>query len=447
MNQKVADSSPIEGGDSRPRQLDLPEDLLRFDRPADLLRRHGNGSANENGAGEPLGLVLDSGKAKNRPATDDGSPDLPKNLLRYGGLRQQSIAHLLRERREAMGLSLATVAEHLRLRIGHLQAIEEGRLGDLPGLAYGAGFVRAYATYVGLDPDEVVQRFRAEMGGKAVSATDLSFPTMATEKRFPGAAVLILSLMLGGTLYGAWYYLSRGDDQETQTVAEVPAEFRDGTESGTLTAELDQGVAGQDVAGQDMAGQDVAGQDGATNGAGSPWVSGGPVDGDAAGASTATAGAATGEAAPRLVAVTAAGYALLVPDPKPAPAMVIAAAETAPTIMLAAAPVAADPTAAAAATGDGPAGEPVGRVVVIARQESWVEVKAADGTPVFSKLLRAGERYGVPDQAGLMLTIGNAGGVDVALDGAVVPALGPVGVVRRDIPLSPELLPKLTASQ
>jgi len=85
--------------------------------------------------------------------------------------------------------------------------------------------------------------------------------------------------------------------------------------------------------------------------------------------------------------------------------------------------------------------------VVIARQESWVEVKAADGTPVFSKLLRAGERYGVPDQAGLMLTIGNAGGVDVALDGAVVPALGPVGVVRRDIPLSPELLPKLTASQ
>jgi len=439
MDQKVVDSLPTEGGDSRPRQLDLPEDLLRFDRPADLLRRHGNGSDNGNGVGEPLGLILNSGKAKNRPATDAGSADLPKNLLRYSGLRQLSIAQLLRERREAMGLSLATVAEHLRLRIGHLQAIEEGRLGDLPGLAYGAGFVRAYATYVGLDPDEVVQRFRAEMGGKAVSATDLSFPAMATEKRFPGAAVLVLSLMLGGSLYGAWYYLSRGDDQESLTVAEVPAEFRDGTESGTSTVE-----SGQDVAGQVMTGQDVAGQDGATNGAGSPWVSGGPVEGDAAGA--ATAGTAMGEASPRQVVVTAAGYALLVPDPKPAPAMVIAAAETAPTIMLAAAPVAADPTAAAAATGDGLAGEPVGRVVVIARQESWVEVKAADGTPVFSKLLRAGERYGVPDQAGLMLTIGNAGGVDVALDGTVGPALGPVGVVRRDIPLSPELLPKLTAA-
>ena len=54
-------------------------------------------------------------------------------------------------------------------------------------------------------------------------------------------------------------------------------------------------------------------------------------------------------------------------------------------------------------------------------------------------------RYLYPNQPGLLLTVGNAGGLDVLVDGQVLPPLGGVGLVRRDLPLDPLGL-KSTAS-
>ena len=58
----------------------------------------------------------------------------------------------LRHARERLGWTVAQVAESLRIRQPYLAAIEEGRLGELPGNAYAMGFVRTYATALGLDP-------------------------------------------------------------------------------------------------------------------------------------------------------------------------------------------------------------------------------------------------------------------------------------------------------
>ena len=47
----------------------------------------------------------------------------------------------LRETRERLGWSLADVAGNLRIRYVYLSALEEGRVADLPGIAYAVGFL------------------------------------------------------------------------------------------------------------------------------------------------------------------------------------------------------------------------------------------------------------------------------------------------------------------
>jgi cytoskeleton protein RodZ len=52
----------------------------------------------------------------------------------------------------------------------------------------------------------------------------------------------------------------------------------------------------------------------------------------------------------------------------------------------------------------------------------------------------------VPDRPGLTLLTGNAGALEVLVDGEAVPAIGPKGQVRRDIALDPERLKSGTAA-
>ncbi|MFZ5792713.1 MAG: helix-turn-helix domain-containing protein [Pseudomonadota bacterium] len=79
------------------------------------------------------------------------------------------------------------------------------------------------------------------------------------------------------------------------------------------------------------------------------------------------------------------------------------------------------------------------RVVLVARQESWVQVSSAN-QEVWTRVLRPGDRYLVPNDPTLTLSTGNAGGLDILVDGRKISSLGPVGVVRRGISLDPKRL-------
>ena len=80
---------------------------------------------------------------------------------RGGGSALQSIGSLLRERREAMGVSLAEVEVATRIRQKYLSALEADDWNLLPGEVVGRGFLRNYADYLGLEPQEVMDRRRA----------------------------------------------------------------------------------------------------------------------------------------------------------------------------------------------------------------------------------------------------------------------------------------------
>jgi len=80
------------------------------------------------------------------------------------------------------------------------------------------------------------------------------------------------------------------------------------------------------------------------------------------------------------------------------------------------------------------------RIVLRATQDSWVQVRNAQDALLLTRVLRAGDTYQVPDRPGLTLLTGNAGGIEIEVDGVTLPALGPVGAVRRQVELDPERL-------
>jgi hypothetical protein len=67
-------------------------------------------------------------------------------------------------------------------------------------------------------------------------------------------------------------------------------------------------------------------------------------------------------------------------------------------------------------------------------------VRDATNTPLLTRVLRPGDTYRVPNQAGLVMMTGNAGVLDVFVDGNAAPSLGAVGAVRRNIALDAERL-------
>jgi cytoskeleton protein RodZ len=100
------------------------------------------------------------------------------------------------------------------------------------------------------------------------------------------------------------------------------------------------------------------------------------------------------------------------------------------------APAATDTSAAAAPAATAP--QPPGAGMVIsATEDSWVEVQDASGNILFSKVLHPGDSWPVPQEAGLTLTSGNAGGTLIVTNGQAGQPLGAPSSVLHGYQLTP----------
>lgn len=77
-------------------------------------------------------------------------------------------------------------------------------------------------------------------------------------------------------------------------------------------------------------------------------------------------------------------------------------------------------------------------VILQASQESWVKVEDARGNTVFSRVLVPGDVYYVPTGNGYTAVFGNAGGVDVWVNGTLAPKQGADHVRVAGISLAPD---------
>jgi cytoskeleton protein RodZ len=102
---------------------------------------------------------------------------------------------------------------------------------------------------------------------------------------------------------------------------------------------------------------------------------------------------------------------------------------------------AAVPAAPPAAVPAPPPAAAEGRILLRARAEVWIQVRERQGGPVLvNRVLRPGEAWQVPAKDGLLLSTGNAGGLEVLVDGQATPGLGAGQSVRRDLQVDAERL-------
>ncbi len=76
------------------------------------------------------------------------------------------------------------------------------------------------------------------------------------------------------------------------------------------------------------------------------------------------------------------------------------------------------------------------RMELVIVADSWVEIRNAEGKPIISQVLKPKDRYMVPEEEGLTLTTGNAGGIMVYINGKEKQSLGKGAEVKRNVPLA-----------
>ncbi len=317
------------------------------------------------------------------------------------------LGDLMRGERATLGKSLLDVQRELKIKATYIAAIENADVAAFETPGFIAGYVRSYARYLGMDPEESFIRFCGESGfqvahGMSAAASTASMiaqraralsadkgdPFANPNASFvprgqsafaqiePGAvgSITVLVALLAGLGYGGWWML-----QEVQRVQLAPV-----NEAPAVVAEID------------------------------PL---GNVDGDATSVRSAPASSDGSEIANAEIAVDP--LELYRPEALAVPVLTardgpIAAINPRETGLLAdaaqtIAAAADDPIAASA---DVQVLAEAKGVEVMAVRPSWVRVSAADGTVIFEKILDAGERYSVPPLAQApILRSGNSGSI------------------------------------
>ncbi|WP_372089653.1 helix-turn-helix domain-containing protein [Tistrella mobilis] len=359
------------------------------------------------------------------------------------------VGALLKRERLRQGHDIAQVADQLRIRRLYLEALEEGRYAELPAPAYVMGFLRSYGAFLGLDVPELLRRYKAE--GQHVPQTNtLDFPTPAEEGQMPRFTVIVVAVVLAVIAYGGWRYFGETPNQIADTVAEVPAyllqsggEGRDAAQVGAGTTAGQTATTADDRAAAEVTDRqaDEAETADAASSAAAPVTSSpaAPSSTTPAPTTSAPTTSAPTAQAPNPRAPTTSAPAAQAPAPAAAAPTATAQAPSpapavqAPAAQAPAAPAASTPAPAAPASGSG--------IRIVATADSWLQIRAPGGGTVFSRILRAGETYDLPPEAvGASMITGNAGGIEIQVDGRTLPPLGAAGVVKRNIVLDRQAL-------
>ncbi|MBC7075978.1 MAG: helix-turn-helix domain-containing protein [Syntrophomonadaceae bacterium] len=143
------------------------------------------------------------------------------------------------KKREEQGYSLEAVEEETKIRKFYLEAIEKENFECLPPRVYATGFVKKYARFIGLDEEEMTEKFKnlaygnkeetEELDEIPVNPAELERKNFFNFKNIISAAIfLVIAIWLGNYVVS---YL-------TGKTAELPSENRPPVEENTNSEQV-----------------------------------------------------------------------------------------------------------------------------------------------------------------------------------------------------------------
>ncbi|MFL5689731.1 MAG: helix-turn-helix domain-containing protein [Chloroflexota bacterium] len=120
-----------------------------------------------------------------------------------------SLPERLYTARERKGVDLYRAERDTKIRARYLGALERGDYKELPGAVYTKGFLRNYALYLGLDPDEVLLQWRNERGNpkEAPPAIVVPRPIATPRKGMSFSPGLVVAALLAIVVIAFGVYL------------------------------------------------------------------------------------------------------------------------------------------------------------------------------------------------------------------------------------------------
>ena len=370
----------------------------------------------------------------------------------------------MRGERASLGKSLEDAERDLRIKARQIVAIENCDLEAFPNKGVVPGYVRSYARYLGMDPEDCYQRFCHEsgfqspaaliLGGGAASTLGQSpakgfgaelarsrFAAPPMRNRFQARVSLgaltstaALLALIAGLSYGGYALLQDIQRVGFAPIPEAPAVV---AEAPLIAAPaIDDTIALPDASDY---------QGGGIFAAVAMPVQLQPLeqlrrDGPISAINPQTAGLfvpghdetlAVQATAPTSRPIDSADDAIMQAELRrlkathPAQALELAAVAEAGTTVGAEAGVEPGPEQAPA----------IAAVTLHAAEDAWIRVRERDNV-IFEGILAAGQHYELPPRADApVLRAGNAGGLFVFVDGVAYGPLGPRGHIARDISL------------
>lgn len=131
-----------------------------------------------------------------------------------------------RTAREARGLSLSDVAEHIHIRSVYLAAIEAEDWSSIGAPVYVRGFIRTYARFLGLDAEAAIARFAERLPSETAPAAPVLGKSAAAGQSGPSpwaiGAIALAVLLVAFVSYEYWLYQSGAAAGPASRVATAP---------------------------------------------------------------------------------------------------------------------------------------------------------------------------------------------------------------------------------
>jgi cytoskeleton protein RodZ len=302
-----------------------------------------------------------------------------------------SLGSYLRELRQRRGLSLEELSRVTRVAPRYLEALEGDDLGALPGQVFARGFLRAYCQALQTPADEAIALYHRQTGTPPPS------PATPGRRLEPGArsrgTVLVSFVLL--VIFGVALFAVANVLQSARERAGARSEPPASSEPAPVAAPTDTAPAVTAVPPSVMVAP--------------PPVTAVPPP--------------VMVAPPSVTAAPATEAKPAAPEPPP------------PSVAVTPRPVSPPPKPGEIAASIGTVSSPY-RLVARVWEATWVRVRTEDGRAI-EETIQAGETREWTSNTPFILTVGNAGGIALELNGRPLPPLGARGAVISRLVIPP----------